>query len=300
MNMTARFYTILAGITLLLIGWSFAHYQHERIEQTQLTDLVSYPIYAYVSDTTKVSSLLKELKAIPEIAKVTHDTGEAAGLELVQSYNLPVSDEMLSDFRFPDVLTIHLQATNAARLAKPRITDILRRSIPEIDIDAQSTVWTKTELQLKAMQRSKITFTVLIALLLLLVFIYSRLSLELRILVLQKRKLVSVVDILRYKGKITQHSLLLFFLPLALNAAVYFIPVYYGWNLLWGKDFLLPWWLFAAQAAVLLLGTILITIASHLIEHDNRYHRDEIQVEFNPAPKAPEPVQTITPPEDSL
>lgn len=299
MNMTARFYTILAGITLLLLGWSFAHYQYEKIEQTQLTDLVSYPIYAYISDTTKVAPLLKELKAIPEIEKLSHDTGDAAGLELVQSYNLPVSDEMLADFRFPDVLTIHLKASNAARLAKPRVTDILRRSLPEIDIDAQSTVWSKTEQQLKAMQRGKITFAILVGILLLLVFIYSRLSLELRILVLQKRKLVSVVDILRYKGNITRHSLLLFFLPLLISAALYFIPVYYGWNILWGKGFLLPWWLFAAQAGVLLLGTIIITIASHLMDHDNRYHRDEIQVEFNPAPKAPERVETIIPPEDS-
>ncbi|HRY83309.1 MAG TPA: hypothetical protein P5533_01620 [Candidatus Cloacimonadota bacterium] len=295
MNMTARFYAILIGITLLLTGWNFAHYQLEQIEQTQLTDLVSYPIYAYVSDTTKVSPLLKELKALPEIAKVKHDTGSAAGLELVQSYNLPVSDEMLSDFRFPDVITIHLQPTNAARLAKPMVTDILRRNLSEIDIDAQSTVWTKTEQQLKAMHRGKIIFTVLIAVLLLLVFVYSRLSLELRILVLQKRKLVSVVDILRYKNKLTSHSLALFFSPLLVSAALYFIPVYYGWILLWGKNFLLPWWLFATQAGVLLLGTVMITIASHLMDHDNRYHRDEIQVEFAPEPKVPEPD-----PEDSL
>lgn len=282
MNITARFYTLMAVLTLLLIAWNYAHYQQESIEQTQLNDLASYPIYAYVSDTTKVGPLLRDLKTIPELEEVKRDTGAAAGLELVQSYNLPVSDEMLAGFRFPDVLTISFKATNAARLAKPVVVDILRRQLPEVDIDAQSTVWTKTETQLKALQHAKIVFTILIGLMFLLVGIYTRLALELRILLLQKRKMVSVVDVLRYKSMMTQHSLLLFFVPLLLSAALYFIPVYYGWNLIWGKNFLLPWWLFATQAGLLLVITVIISIITHLMDHDNRLHRDEIHVDFTP------------------
>ena len=289
MNMTARFYALLIGIVLLLMAWNYTHYQQELLEQAQLKDLASYPIYAYISDTTKVSVLRQQLKAVAEIDSLRHDTGENAGLELVQSYSLPIGEDMLAGFRFPDVLTIYLRGNNAARLAKPKVISMLRRELPEVDIDGQSIVWTKTENQFKAMQRNKIIITALLAIMLLFAFIYARIAMALRILVMQKRKLVSVVDVLRFKAESTKHSLLLLFIPPLVSAALYFIPVYYGWVSIWGKDFLLPWWLFATQGGVLLLGTIVVAISSHLMDRDNRLHRDEIHVETTYRTPAPNP-----------
>jgi len=282
--MTAKFYAMLAFFVVILVAWTYTHYQYELIEEAQIKDLTSYPIYAYVSDPTDLQPLLKELKSYTATSGITHDTGAQAATELVSSYNLPVSETMLSGFQFPDVITINLKPTAEAIAAKPRIMDTLRRFLPEIDIDSQSTAWTKAEKQLKSLHGRKISVNILTGILVLFCFIYLRMNYELRLLLLQKRKLISVVDAMHYKSQIRTHSLILFFVPLIINVGAYYGLLQLKWGYFGYPNDLIPYWMFLIQEGVILIGTLIVMIDLYLLEHDNRYHRDEITVE---APKPP-------------
>ena len=298
--MTAKFYAMLAFIIIMLGCWTYTHYQYELIEEAQLKELASYPIYAYVSDPEALKPLLAELKSYTKLAKIKHETGASAANELVTSYNLPVSNELLSGFRFPDVVTITLKPTDEARLAKPRILDALRRYLPEVDIDSQSTAWTKAEKQLISLHGRKISVTILIGILFLASFVYLRMNYELRLLLLQKRKMISVVDLMHYRSQIRTHSLLLFFVPQILNAGLYYGLVMWGPGYFGHTDNLIPYWMFLIQGGVMLIGTAIVLIDLYLLDHDNRYHREEITVTVpapTPIPQAePAPVTPISEP----
>jgi len=284
--MSSRFYAILALISILAMAWIAVHYKFEEAQQQQLEDLTSYPIYAYVADTSKVSPMMAELKRFPELDSLHFETGAQAGRELVDTYSLPVSDDLLAGFSFPDLITLELKAIPASRWAKTNIINTLRQFIPEEDIDAQSIAWAKSEAKLKSLILLKILSDILIGILLLIVFIFVRMHFEQRLLLLHKRKQVSVVDYLRHKSQTRNHSIMLLVVPLVLGLGTYAILAWQ--NVL---AFILPYWYMGAVAVTLLIGSLLVMIFIHLMDHDNRLHEGEIQVKVS----EPEPEITDEP-----
>lgn len=271
--MTLRYYLLLSLVTLLVLGWVGLHYQFETAKQAQLQDLVSYPIYAYITDTTKVSSLLSDLGKFPELDSLKHETGPSAGRELTQTYSLPLSDDLLSGFSFPDIITINFKAEPRARFARHSVISTLRQYLGEEDLDQQSIAWNNSEAKLKSLGLLSLITDLLVGLLLLCTMIFGREVYEQRLLLLQKRKSVSVVDYLRIKALTMRHTLMLFFIPLILSFGTYYILIWQ--NVL---EMIIPYWFMGAVAGTLLVGTLITLTLLHLMDHDNRYHDGEISV----------------------
>ena len=180
--MKTRFFLILLTLIILFGAWLYLSYNLGTNEKDKLEKLANLPIYAYVADTTKVAPILTELKTVPGIKNVVHETALQAATELIQSYGLPLNEEVIKDYILPDIITINLQPNRVSISNKPVIIDILRSHIPETDIDSQYSAYSLIIQELSNLDLYNIVFNVFIAVLILLIFVFSRTALELNTL----------------------------------------------------------------------------------------------------------------------
>jgi hypothetical protein len=166
----------------LFAGWLYLGYDHGLSQKAKLEDLSRLPIYAYVADSTKVGTIMNELKNIPGIRNLKHETGFQAAAELITAYGLPLSEDMIGDYGFPDVITIDLEPAYQSLISKPLILDALRRHIPETDIDSQASAFNDLSEELELIRNRMLWFTIFVAILILLIYVFGRLSFELHVL----------------------------------------------------------------------------------------------------------------------
>ena len=271
--MTARLYLLIALVSLASIAWLGIHYQFEKTELIELQELSSYPIYAYVADTSMVSPLISELSRFPELDSLRIETGFEAGRELVDTYSLPVGEDLLATFVLPDIITLRFLPLPKARHARQNVLSTLYQYLPEQDVDSQSTAWLATETKLNHQIYLKYAVDILIGLLLIGFCVHSRIGFEQKVLLLHKRRLVTVVDFLRFKASSRNHSLMLFFIPLILSLGLYLLFAWQG-MLQW----LIPYWFMGAFAGTHLIAAIVIMTLLNLMDHDTRLYEREHSV----------------------
>ncbi len=274
--MTTRFFLIIFMLLLLFGGWLYVGYQNALSHQAKLDEITRLPIYAYVADTTKVSLIMAELKSVPAIKDVIHETAEQASRELISSYDLPLNEDMIADYTFPDIITVNLQPLSQALKSKPVILDILRSHIDEADIDSQSSSYNNLSYELQVITKRGVAFHVFTAILLLLIFVFSRLSFELHLLLMSKGKHHSVVDTIRHRKQGVQHTWSMLLVPLPIGIIIYFAFVY-----LRPMPQLLPYWVFLVQAASAFIGTLITHFTLHTFEQEVSFQEKPVQV-LNP------------------
>lgn len=261
--MKARFYLIIALLIVLYGAWTFLAHTHGISAASRYEGLAKLPVYAYVADTTLVSPIIAGIQGIDGIASYNHETGSQAVQELIQSYDLPLGENVIADYQFPDLITINFQPGASNITAKARVMDILRTHLDENDLDSQSTAFTQILQELKYVNYRSIAFSIYAGLMMLIVFIFIRLSYELHIYLMNKRRMVSVVDVMRHNSLNAAHTWIMLILPVALIAGLY----YAGWYLKYWHN-LVPWWVFAAMALSALLATFVIVLMLRGYEHD--------------------------------
>lgn len=275
--MNARFYLIIALLALLYGAWAYIAHMHGSSMQSRYDAITRLPVYAYVADTTKVAPIVAELKAIQSIQTVSHETGWQAATELITAYNLPLTENNIADYQFPDVITITLNPVAKAVTDKARILDVLRTHVQETDLDSQSGAFSEIVKELDKVKQRTIAFTIYAGILMLLIFIFTRLSYELHIYLKQKRKLVSVVDILRHNKLHSAHTWMMLILPVMLVSAIYYAGWYFGqW-----PDYA-PWWSFASMGGSALIATLIVHFSLRVYEHDSAMQESEVVVVTEP------------------
>jgi len=285
--MNVRFYPVIALLVVLFSAWLYLGYEHSISMQQKLDDLTRLPVYAYVSDSTQVSPLLKQLQALPAIQSVSHETGQHAAGELIGAYGLPLDESMIRDYSFPDVITINFAPQMQAIETRDVALDILRTTIPETDIDAQATAYQDVSNELKTLQTRSIHFHAFAGIVLLLIFVFLRLAVELQLLLAYKGKKHTVVDRLRHEKKGIVHTWTMLAIPLPLCLAVYFLIVYVG-----GIPQLMPWWVFVTMAASALIGTLANHFSLHTFEREAAYDENPVRFVESPVVTGPKPDET--------
>ena len=262
--MNSRFFLILALLSLLYGAWAYlAHRGAESIELCY-EELAKLPVYAYISDTTRVQPILEGIGGIGGISSFKHETGYQAAMELIESYEIPLSREQILDYHFPDLITVYFKPGAANIPAKASLMSLLRTHIEEADIDSQSGSFGRMMAELKHEKQRAYAFTIYSSILMLIIFIFIRISYELHLYLKEKRRLISVVDLLRHRKMKASHTWILLFLPILDVALIYYGLSYFA--SLWPQR--IYWWDFAAMAASSLLGTLIITFALRSYEHD--------------------------------
>ncbi len=262
--MKTRFFLILLTLIILFGAWLYLSYNLGTNEMNKLEKLANLPIYAYVADTTKVAPILTELKTVPGIKNVVHETALQAATELIQSYGLPLNEEMIKDYILPDIITINLQPNRVSISNKPVIIDILRSHIPETDIDSQSSAYSLIIQELSNLDLYNIVFNVFIAVLILLIFVFSRTALELNTLLHYKGIKYSALEKIRHQRQGLQHTLLMLIVPLPLPQVI-------------------PYWVFLVQAGTVILGTMINYFILHSFEQQVALQENPIEVITPPA-----------------
>ncbi len=279
--MNTRFSLLIIMLIALFSAWLYHGYEHAISHQAKLDDIARLPVYAYVADTTKVSLIKADLGSIPGIKSIVHETAEQAATELLNAYALPLNEEMIADYSFPDIVTINFAASKLGLESKPMVIDILRSHLPEEDIDSQASAYAIRSADLQVINRRTIAFHVFAALLMLLIFVFSRLSFELHTLLLYKGKRHSVVDEIRHHKQGVQHTWAMLLIPLPVCIIGYFAFVFIK-----PVPQLVPYWVFAAQFAAAFVGTLITHFSLHTFEQE---------VAFDEAP-----IIVVNPPEPTL
>lgn len=271
--MKTRFILIIAMLIALFGAWLYLAYEGSHSQQAKLDDLSQLPVYTYVADTTKVAPILAELKPISTIASVVHETGVQASNELLKAYGLPLTEEMIADYSFPDIITINFKPCTQALQDKAMVLNILRTHIAEEDIDSQGSAYSNIEAELKLIVRRNIVFHVFTAIVLLLIFVFSRLSFELHILLLRQDKNYSVVDKIRHHKQGVQHTWTMLLIPLPLCIIAYYAHGYFR-----HFPFLIPYWVFIVQFASALIGTLITHFTLHTFDREAAYAAHPVKV----------------------
>jgi len=271
--MKSRFFLIIIMLIILFGGWQFLSYETMRSMQAKLDDISRLPIYAYVADTTKVQLILTELKAVPTIQSVVHETAQQAANELITAYGLPLNEESIEDYSFPDIITITLKPTQKAITGKAVVLDILRTQISETDIDSQATAYNDLVDELKLIQRRSTSFTVFAFVLMLLIVVFSRLSFELHILLNYQGKKHSAVERIRHQEQGVQHTWAMLLIPLPFCVVAYFALVF-----LLPLPRIVPYWVFMAQFAAALIGTLITHWTLHTFEQEVSFLEHPVQI----------------------
>ena len=271
--MKQRFILVIITLILLFGGWLYLSYDNAISQQAKLDDITRLPIYAYVSDSTQVAAILNELKPIPAIKSINHETAQQASQELINAYGLPLSEDMIKDYALPSVITVNLQPVYAAIISKPLILDALRRHLDESDIDSQAGAFNDLPAELKLIRNRMIWFTVFAGIALLLVSIFIRLSFELHVLLNYQGRRHSVVDKLRHHKLGVQHTWTMLLLPYPVCAIGYFAYVYFR-----GMPQLIPWWVFVAQLGTSLLAALSVHFILHTFEREVEFSEQPVEV----------------------
>lgn len=268
--MRIRFVLIALLLASILTAWTYINYEFESARKDKITQMADLPIYIYMADSTKVAPLMTALADYPEIRSINLETGHSAATELSQAYQLPISDTMLSEFSFPDIVTIQFKTENRIREARPRVLNtISSMQISRTDVDSQSNAWNILEKELRSISLRWLLTTIFNAIIVLLIFIFIRLSYELRFLLLQKRQLVSVADTIRFSTLTHRHTWTLLMFPMAISVGMYYGAVFLGY-----MRPILPWWFFAIQMATQAVGTVVLVMILHIYLHDKTFVPD--------------------------
>ncbi|KAF5054142.1 hypothetical protein DSECCO2_391100 [anaerobic digester metagenome] len=261
--MNSRFYLIIALLIILYGAWAYLAHSHGSSTGDRYEALAKLPVYAYVADTTKVASIVAGLENISGIATYTHETGYQAARELIKAYGLPLTEDTIAEYSFPDLITVNFLPARSIISAKASTLDLLRTHLEESDLDSQSTAFGEILQELSLLQRRSVVFTIYAGIMMLIIFIFSRLSYELHIYLKSKRRLVSVVDVMRHNKLNASHTWMMLILPVALVVAIYFAGAYLKY---WPN--LIPWWVFASMALSSLIATFVIAMMLRVYEHD--------------------------------
>lgn len=258
-------FSIIILILVVLYGaWAYlAHLQGYSIQE-RYQELAQLPVYAYVADTTKVQPLMTSLKEIPGIRELSHETGFQAAKELIAAYELNLTDEMIAGYSFPDIITISFMPAAGIITAKAMAINLLRTQLPETELDSQSGSFSLILKELNSLKHRNLILNIYLAVMSLVLFIFIRLSYELHIYLKEKRRLISVVDILRHNKSLRGNTWLMLLLPVPLVAGLYYAGCYFVH--LYENQ--IPYWNFLAMAASSLVGSLVIAMALRVYEHD--------------------------------
>lgn len=271
--MNTRFYLLILMLLALFSAWLYLGYEHAISRQALVDEISRLPVYAYVADTTKVALIKADLNAIPGIKSIAHETAQQAATELLNAYDLPLNEDMITDYSFPDIVTIYFDASKQGMDSKPMVIDVLRSHIPEEDIDSQASAYAVKSADLKLVNRRSIAFHVYAAVLMLLIFVFSRLSFELHILLLNKGKKHSIVDQIRHHKQGVQHTWAMLLIPLPLCVIGYFALV-----LMKPMPQVMPYWVFPVQFAAAFIGTLITHFSLHTFEQEVAFAEAPITV----------------------
>jgi hypothetical protein len=272
--MKTRFLLIVVLLSLVLAAWTYIQYEFGVDKQARLRQLGRVPVYIYLADSTKVASIKQQLEQVPNLESVSAETGQQAANELIKAYQLPISESMLQDYRFPAIITVKFKPLTASLRSHQQVAGIITRNeIPMNDVDLQSNAWDLLSTELGSLNRRWLVVTVFITLMVCLIMIFIRLSFELRWLLLQKRKLVSVVDALRFSTLSHRHTLMLLLIPMLASWWLYYLFSNAG-----VIEAVIPLWFFGIQLGALIGGSLVISIILHRYTY-NRNLRQAIESE---------------------
>ncbi len=261
--MKMRFFLIILLLSILLGAWMYLAHEHGAAVQESYDELSRLPIYAYVADSTRVRIIMDGLANVPALATVEHERGFQAAMELIGNYNLDLSDEMIADYDFPDIISITFEPRWEAVRSKTRVMDILMSQLDEVDIDSQSAAFSKIVSRLDRLRMRELVFSAFAFIMSLMLFVSYRLSHEMSRYLKEKQNLDNAVDLIRQKRGIRIRSRVMLIVPVALVTTLYYMGVFLD---LWGN--LAAWWTFALMALLSLIAGLINRIKLQSIQHD--------------------------------
>jgi len=278
--MNRSFFFILILITLVLVGWSYVHYQYLESREFRLNQLSELPIFVYMDDMNQLQQLARELlETIPEIDSLFLESGLQAAQEMLSDFpELGIEPNTLTEYQFPNILSITFKPQLSSFAAREMVLKVLHDSnISSRDIDDQTPAWTlaKKELDFLNSRWSQTTFFIAITVFLMIVF--ARLFLYLKEAIHHQGKSLTILEKVRASEINRLHNALLSTLPILINIALYYI-------LLALNKFppLINWSFFLVQLITLVAAVITAILVNKLTSPGKESSKITIAVPYEP------------------
>ncbi|MCB5262011.1 MAG: hypothetical protein LHW64_01740 [Candidatus Cloacimonetes bacterium] len=263
--MKNRFYLIVILVTLLFGAWTYLEHRVVQSLAQTYEELARLPIYTYVNDTNLVSPLLEKLRQIPDLDSLKHETGFQAAQELITAYDLPLDENMIADYRFPDLITITFPPSAKGIAAKTETMKLLNEHLPEENIDSQSAAYDRLLHSLEQQKTQRQGYTFLMGMIMFILLGRGLpLIFEQKQYQWQARKSRNVVDMMRLKKSRLKRTFLLMILPVALVTLGYYALGYF--KLLESSNL---WQFFAYMGLISVLSSLVHYFAFRKYEQDD-------------------------------
>lgn len=253
-------------LMLLSIGltamWMLLHLGISKVSSERLAKFESYPLLAFVESGETKEFDPTPWKELSGVADVTLQKGSELASEVANSYELGLSEEQMSRYTFPDLISISFKASDAGIERREILIKELERFPGLQNLESHAAYVKEVLDEYTVIKRAGLYADIFMALMLVLLMLLGHLNLELHQLLVGKLNPYSIADRLRYQSRIRNQSLALILVPLLLSFGVYYL-------LRWQKliDISLPYWFFVLQ----FLGLGVSTLATLLVLHARIY-----------------------------
>ncbi len=268
--MKLHFTFLLAVAALALVGWTIINYVTADYAQGKLDELTSYPLMAYVPDSTAAQALSGALVIHPAVDSIRIQSGMDASREVIESHSLNIMPDLLAKFNLPDIVHIHLNSAHQMIGQRDSLLALIGEYVHADDIESHPALWKKIIGELHQIKRYSLYLNGFIALLMLLLVTFMRLNyenLQVRLRPYRKR---TVVDEMREKRTHIRHIVLMLFIPPTLSPLLYYILLYLN-----KISVFLDWWIFGLQLIVFIIASIIVIISEKTYEQAELLRTDE-------------------------
>jgi len=268
--MKLHFTFLLLIAALMLIGWTIINYAAAVYAQNRLDELTSYPLLAYVADSTAASELASELIQHPGVDSIKIQSGLEASRQVIESHALNITADLLAKFSLPDIVHIYLQNTHSAIEQRDSLLAKIQTYVHPEDIESHPILYDKISADLHLIKTHSLYLNGFIALLMLLLVVFMRLNYENWQARLRPFKKRTVVDDIREKRTHIRHVVMMMFIPPALSPLLYYILLYLN-----KISVFLEWWVFALQLIVFIIASVIVIISENSFKHSDLLRIDD-------------------------
>jgi len=278
--MKLHFTFLLLIAAIMLIGWTIVNFAAADYAQNRLDELTSYPLLAYVADSTAAVELTDILIMHPAVDRVSVQSGFDASQELIESHALNISADLLSKFNLPDIVHIHLKSAHSAIEQRDSLLVLIQTRVHPDDVESHPALWERISRELHLIKKHSLYLNGFIAVLMLFLVVFMRLNYENWLARLRPLRKRTVVDELREKRAHIRHIVMMMFVPPALSPLLYYLLLYLN-----KISVFLEWWVFVLQLLVFVIASVVVIISEQTSKHSELLLIDDAPEHQEPEPE---------------
>ncbi len=260
--MKIAFLLLVIMASALTVGWMLMNNTFDASQQALLREYSTFPIVVFAEDSVRVNLIRDSIKSFDKIENLAFEKGSDAARRVSEQQGMGVSDEQISRYYFPDILSIFFKADDLSLEQRIAAMSAILQIVDRDDIEPHEEAISVLTEKINRNRVMAMFANLLVLCFTFLLMLLSKLCMEQNILLGQKLNPYSIVDKIRYKNRLVNQAIVLTLVPVVVSLAIA-IGLVKAANI----DTIANWKFFAMQ----LIVCTLVNLSSLLIIRSRRY-----------------------------